>query len=780
MTRKKAAPPPPKPRFHLSPELWKQIVGIGLIALAVVILLSLPDARRGSLTAALITALTLLVGWGVVLAPIWLAALGVYLFLDSLNKLPNIGLERPLGAGLLYVVALALVHMFFIGAANQIDTRSFDTSGGGIVGQTIAQAFHAIVGDAGGYVILLALAVTGLILLLNISLGQIAQSISHAIARARGEELMPGVRINIGPARGGAPTLIPPLLKPEPQPKRANEPKEPAESASQRPAREKKPAVVVGRADEPAPPLPPMMPRIIGEAKHEWVLPNFDGILEANTEQELSQAEIRDRVKIIEQTLAHFGVPARVVEVSQGPTVTQFGIEPGFLDRKGPDGQAKQVKVKVASIAGLSNDLALALAASPIRIEAPIPGRAMVGIEVPNSQKSLVSLRSVVESETFVKEPSHLKVALGQDVSGQPIIADLATMPHLLIAGATGSGKSVCINAVIACLLMDNTPQDLNVVMVDPKMVELVSYNGIPHLVMPVITEVERVVSALTWATSEMERRYKLFSRAGVRNLDGYNKYLAERNEPRLPFLVIIIDELADLMMSHAEECEKLICRLAQMSRATGIHLILATQRPSVDVVTGLIKANFPSRIAFAVTTQVDSRVILDNTGAEKLLGRGDMLYMSSDSSKLVRLQGCFVSDAELRRLVQYWRAAAAPEGATLDANYGHATSEPAIPLKQQPLWDDVLAQQKAAAAAAGRDELLDKAIETVQQHGRASVSLLQRKLRIGYSRAARLIDLMEEDGVIGPPEEAGRERKVLVKSGTPPDQRQWDDDEST
>jgi S-DNA-T family DNA segregation ATPase FtsK/SpoIIIE len=351
-------------------------------------------------------------------------------------------------------------------------------------------------------------------------------------------------------------------------------------------------------------------------------------------------------------------------------------------------------------------------------------------------------------------------------------------MPHLLIAGATGSGKSVCINAVIACLLMNNSPQDLNLVMVDPKMVELVTYNGIPHLVMPVITEVERVVNALQWALSEMERRYKLFASAGARNLDGYNVYQTERNEPRLPWLVFIIDELADLMLSHAEECEKLITRLAQMARATGIHLILATQRPSVDVVTGLIKANFPSRIAFAVTTQVDSRVILDSTGAEKLLGRGDMLYMSSDSSKLVRLQGCYVSDDELRRIVHYWRAAAAPEGMPIEANHGAELPPPPVALKQQPLWEDVLAQQKAAAASSGRDELLDNAIGVVQQHGRASVSLLQRKLRIGYSRAARLIDLMEEEGIIGPPEEAGRERKVLVKGSTPPDQRQWEDED--
>ncbi|MBI5880415.1 MAG: DNA translocase FtsK 4TM domain-containing protein [Chloroflexi bacterium] len=783
MARKKETPPPPpKPRFTLNPELWKQLVAIGLIALALVILLSLVTGDRGPATDFLITSLRLFVGWGVILAPIWLVAAGAYLFLDSLNRLPNIGLERPLGAILLYLVALAFIHLVVKSLGGYSDAKMPVMDAGGMVGQTVANLLVGAVNEAGAYILLVALMLVGIVMALNISLTQIPAIVQHGLARTRGEAFMPGVKINLGPSRT-QPSLIPPLPgKGDEQSSgrrasvqaTASQPR--GDSTTARPgAREKKPAVVLGRAEEPQPPLPPMMPRIIGEVKHEWTLPNADGILAPNVEQELSQSEIRDRVKIIEQTLGQFGVPARVVEVSQGPTVTQFGIEPGFVDRKGTDGQSKQVKVKVSAIAGLANDLALALAASPIRIEAPIPGRAMVGIEVPNSQTALVSLRSVVESEPYVKEESRLKIALGQDVAGQPIVADLGTMPHLLIAGATGSGKSVCINAVIACLLMTNSPNELNLVMVDPKMVELVTYNGVPHLVMPVITDVDRVVNALQWAASEMERRYKLFATAGARNLDGYNRHQTELNEPKLPYLVIIIDELADLMMSRAEECEKLICRLAQMSRATGIHLILATQRPSVDVVTGLIKANFPARIAFAVTTQTDSRVILDGSGAEKLLGRGDMLYMSSDSSKLVRLQGCYVSDDELRKLVTYWRGQVVPDGSEPE-NAGAMAEAAPIPLVQRPLWEDVIAQQKAQAAAAGRDELLDKAIEVVQQHGRASVSLLQRKLRIGYSRAARLIDLLEEDGVIGPPKEAGREREVLVRGSTPADSREWNE----
>jgi S-DNA-T family DNA segregation ATPase FtsK/SpoIIIE len=353
-----------------------------------------------------------------------------------------------------------------------------------------------------------------------------------------------------------------------------------------------------------------------------------------------------------------------------------------------------------------------------------------------------------MESEAFRKIDSRLRIALGQDVAGQPVAADLAQMPHLLIAGATGSGKSVCVNAITACLLLNNTPDDLRLVMVDPKMVELTSYNGIPHLLVPVVVEVERVVVTLKWVTQEMDRRYRLLSKVGARNIENYNEKLAAQGEQKMPYIVVLIDELADLMMVAPDEVERSICRIAQLARATGIHLVIATQRPSVDVVTGLIKANFPARISFAVTSQVDSRVIVDTTGAEKLLGRGDMLYMSSDSSKLVRLQGCFVSDAELQKLVGYWR--------------GFRTTAPLPPgtsLVQQPLWEEMAAKEKEAAA---KDELLDKAIEIVREQDRASVSFLQRKLRIGYQRASRLIDLLEEEGIIGPEEGTSRGRQVL------------------
>jgi S-DNA-T family DNA segregation ATPase FtsK/SpoIIIE len=388
------------------------------------------------------------------------------------------------------------------------------------------------------------------------------------------------------------------------------------------------------------------------------------------------------------------------------------------------------------------------LAASPIRIEAPVPGRSVVGIEVPNSEVALVALRTVLESDAFRHIKGPLPIALGQDVAGNPIATDLAIMPHLLIAGATGSGKSVCINAIVASLLCSKTPDEVQFIMIDPKMVELTTYNGVPHLRAPVVIELERVVGVLNWATREMDNRYKLFNRARARNIDVYNQTLLAKGEKPLPYVVVVIDELADLMMVAPDEVERSICRIAQMARATGIHLIIATQRPSVDVVTGLIKANFPARISFAVTSQTDSRVIIDSVGADKLLGQGDMLFMAPDSSKLVRLQGCYVSDKELAALVRYWKGV-------------RLAQEPVQPQQvvQQQIWEEIEAQE---AQAAQEDEMLPKAIALVQEHQRASISMLQRRLRIGYSRAARLIDTMEQQGIIGPEQGGSRTREVL------------------
>ena len=501
-----------------------------------------------------------------------------------------------------------------------------------------------------------------------------------------------------------------------------------------------------------------------------WELPPID-LLTETSEEELRPIDNEARAQLIVDTLASFGVNARVVSVSQGPTVTQFGVEPGWetktrtviaRDEKGKpvydkDGKPQyrtevvsRTRVRVNRITALANDLTLALAAPAIRIEAPVPGRPVIGIEVPNHSTSLVTMRSVIESTAFrrVSGRSHLGLALGKGVSGEPVATDLAKMPHLLIAGATGSGKSVCINSIIGCLLMHNTPEDVRFVLIDPKRVELANLAGIPHLAFSkIIIEIEEVVGTLQAIIHEMDSRYRRFASIGVRNIEAFNK--SPRATHKIPYWVIVIDELADLMMAAPFQVERQICRLAQLARATGIHLVIATQRPSVDVVTGLIKANFPTRIAFAVASQVDSRTILDGGGAEKLLGRGDMLFMPTDASKPKRLQGSFVSDAELDRIVSWW------------------TNDRFRHLKPNDM-DHLIteAKEEDGGEEMERDEMEDPMYEAAKelavQHSRISTSLLQRRLLIGYPRAARLIDLLEEDGIVSEAE-GGQSRQVLV-----------------
>lgn len=433
---------------------------------------------------------------------------------------------------------------------------------------------------------------------------------------------------------------------------------------------------------------------------------------------------------IIESTLEAFGITAKVVEVNLGPAVTQYALEVA-------------IGTKLSKISSLSNDLALALAAptGQIRIEAPIAGRSLVGIELPNRAPEFVSLRRMLESDVMRHHKSKLAVSLGLDVSGKPIIGDIARMPHVLIAGMTGSGKSVCINAFIASLLFRASPAELNLIMVDPKRVELTNYNGIPHLLSPVIVEPEKVLSALKWLTVEMDRRYKVFAEVGVRNIDAYNE---SSGFQALPYIVLLIDELADIMLFAPVEVEDAITRLAQMSRATGIHLVLATQRPSVDIITGLIKANIPTRLAFAVSSMIDSRVILDQPGAEKLLGRGDMLFVPPDQAKPTRIQGAYVSDKEISALIDFIRK----QGVT-----PHYTEEvTTMTVGKKGRGGDVTSQ----------DELFAQAVQIVVQNDKASASLLQRKLSIGYARAARVIDELEQAGVIGHGDGA-KPRDVLI-----------------
>ncbi len=452
--------------------------------------------------------------------------------------------------------------------------------------------------------------------------------------------------------------------------------------------------------------------------------------------------ELKDNADKLVRTLRSFGVAANISEVCRGPSVTRYELQP-------------EAGVKISKITGLSDDLALSLAAESIRIEAPIPNKAAVGIEIPNKKRASVLMRDLLETKEFAESHSRLTMALGKDVAGKPIIADLATMPHMLIAGATGSGKSVCINSIIMSMLYKASPDEVKFIMVDPKAVELVVYNGIPHLAIPVVTDPKRAAGALDWAVREMMKRYKLFSEAGCRDIKSYNLKVQKSGEGEpLPQYVIVIDELANLMMTSPKEVEDSICKLAQLARAAGMHVVIATQRPSVDVITGLIKANIPTRIALSVTSQVDSRTIIDHGGAEKLLGRGDMLFAPIDASKAQRVQGCFLSDDEVHAVVDFIKSKAS-------ANYDEEINK-AI--------DEFSANQKEGKGGAigssedggEADEMLEAAIEIAVDAKTVSTSLLQRKLKLGYARAARIVDEMEERGIVGP-FEGSKPRQVLL-----------------
>ncbi|MDY6845716.1 MAG: DNA translocase FtsK, partial [Chloroflexota bacterium] len=450
---------------------------------------------------------------------------------------------------------------------------------------------------------------------------------------------------------------------------------------------------------------------------------------------------------LIEKTLDEFGIPAKVVGFRTGPTVTQFAIEPGYIDKSDDDRQ----KIRVSQISSLQRDLALALSAERLRIEAPVPGKSYVGIEIPNTNSAEVQLRPLIESEAFHRVHSPLALTLGRDVSGRPVVADLATMPHLLIAGTTGSGKSVCITALTACLVMNNSPEDLKLAMIDPKRVELMRFNGLPHLIGNVETEIERILGVLRWATTEMDYRYKLLEKARARNIDSYNRKAERQNKAKLPKIVILIDELADLMISAPDQTEHAVIRLAQKARAIGIHLIIATQRPSVDVVTGLIKANFPTRISFTVASSIDSRVILDTSGAETLLGKGDMLFLHPEIGLPMRAQGVIVSDSELNKIIRWWKKKEKASEQTPQARYDDT---------ENPPWEERVGVEEKN----DEDEVLIKeAIALIKTEGHASASYFQRQLRIGYPRAARLVDQLEEMGVIGTSQGGGREREILI-----------------
>lgn len=473
-----------------------------------------------------------------------------------------------------------------------------------------------------------------------------------------------------------------------------------------------------------------LVQNVAGQTKI-WKYPTLS-LLSDKVGSPAERGDVKKNAALIEKTLDSFGIQARVAEVNGGPAVTQYALE-------------ISAGTKIAKIANLQHDIALALATptGTVRVEAPIPGKSLVGIEVPNRSLEVVGLKGVLSSEEMTKQKSKLAVALGRDTASKPIIVDIARMPHCLVAGTTGSGKSILINAFITTLLFRNSPEELKLILVDPKRVELNNYNGVPHLLTPVITEPEKILSALKWAMAEMDRRYKLFQSVGVRNIQGYNEMSGFQ---ALPSIVILVDELADLMMFAPVEVEDAITRIAQLARATGIHLVVATQRPSVDVITGLIKANIPCRIAFNVSSMVDSRVIIDQPGAEKLLGRGDMLFLPPDASKPMRIQGVFVSDAELNNLIRYLKSTGiAPQ----------YTAE----VTEMPLG-----RVGGRGEGGDQDDLFEEAVRTVCQYDRASASLLQRRLRVGYARAARILDELEAAGIVGTGE-GSKPRDVLVKN---------------
>jgi S-DNA-T family DNA segregation ATPase FtsK/SpoIIIE len=743
------------------------IAGIGLIFFTAILLLSLLSPNQGQLTAFLAGLLGQAFGWGALLVPLFLGASGFYLVLWGMEQAPDLPPFRLLGLAALFLIFESFASLTSMALDNGMDevwNVAAAGSGGGYLGGATSWALVQSVGQFGAIFILAVLGLIAAILLFGVSREDMGSFLATVWARRPERPTVRAGKRDIPintPHGAGAGSMAAPAV--------ASAPAAPAESVTagstpeatvtteEPPQRRRRSRAAKEKEEEPVAPDPLLIQGAATSQVQTWDLPQLGEILETGGEQEISNAAIREQVEVIEHTLESFGAPATVVEINQGPTVTQFGVEPQFIERR----NGKRTKVKVGKIASLADDLALALAAYSVRVQAPVPGKGYVGLEVPNTQKNLVSLRDVMESSAFTRIKSPLSIGLGQNVSGQAVAADLVKMPHLLVAGATGSGKSVCVNSIIACLLLQNTPEELRLVMVDPKRVELTGYNGIPHLVAPVVVDMERVIGTLQWALREMDMRYQRLAEVGARNIGDYNKKITGGDTQRMPHIVIFIDELADLMMVSPEETERSITRLAQMSRATGIHMVIATQRPSVDVVTGLIKANFPARIAFAVASGTDSRVILDTTGAERLLGQGDMLFQTPDAGAPVRLQGSFVSERELGRLIGYWRGARRRHLiTTADAERKQESSTTAPPPTQQPLWEDLI--EEVAPESEYEDELVPEAIALVRDLGKASTSLLQRRFRIGYTRAARIMDVMEEEGIIGPPTGTSKAREVL------------------
>ncbi|MEO6295331.1 MAG: DNA translocase FtsK 4TM domain-containing protein [Candidatus Limnocylindria bacterium] len=737
------------------------LVLVFLAIISVIALFSGDDPSAGAIIGPWQDLLTTLLGWGIAFAAPLLAGFAVMLWMKTMPA------ERWMAATGAAVVALAVLGMFHLavgGAADAVATGE----GGGALGFAVSGLLTGAVGSAGAWVVLVLLVMVGLLLYFNMTVGDLvaaylagrdkrheqeadaarqAAKRPRTDARGRAEASVeadgrPGIidRMRDRLAGGSDVDDEPPVIlrRERPAPS-TNGPSRAAAPASV-------PDVAVAARND----LEPGEEALLTEAgdsekpdaaleavQRSWELPSIELLADA-PESSAAQMDLTAKGQRIRETLAHFGIGVKVARIQEGPVVTQYALDVA-------DG------IKLSRIEGLSDNLALALAARSIRIEAPIPGEPFVGVEIPNSAFDLVTLKEVLASRNFADASgkSKLAFALGQDVAGQPFSADLAKMPHLLISGATGSGKSVCVNALIDSFLMNATPAEVKLILIDPKRVELAQYKGIPHLLTEVIVEPDKAVNALKWTVGTMEGRYAEFAARGVRNIGGYNEAL-RAGEPRMPYIVIVIDELADLMMVSAYEVEATVTRIAQLARATGIHLVVATQRPSVQVITGLIKANIPSRIAFAMTSGIDSRTILDANGAEDLLGRGDMLYQPIDAPRAVRLQGVLVTDQEIDAVARHWRAQGGPQyrpEVTAPRRDGKPGGRPGEGDED----DDA-------------DALLSQAVDIVRRSDKASASLLQRRLRIGYARAARILDQMEDRGIVGSAD-GSRFREVLVTS---------------
>lgn len=700
--------------FALPPRIKTDLLALALIAGGALCLTALLTDTVGFVGNLLRQAMLFTCGRGSYLIPLLLFLTGYQLNRQPVeaNSLDRL-LLPILGAAILIVSALTLIQLTTASNTLQLSDTIHNELGGGIIGGLTAWVLLKSFGIAGSYIIIIAASLAAMLLLAS-------RPISQLLMAARSK--LPKPRLSFSQiidfffteaedeaARNQKPVRL--HHEPKDSPVRAlhvtgdSNPSTRQETFT--PVKEEIPQEKQDRE-------PPSQPVSLSDGS-PYRLPPLSLLgtppVPANS---MNDTELTRRTKILEETLESFGIPAKVSEICVGPAITRYEIQP-------PPG------VKVSRIVGLSDDIALSLAAPGVRIEAPIPGKAAVGIEVPNPEITPVHLRDLLESREFTHPSSRLTVALGRDIAGTPVVTDLGKMPHLLVAGATGSGKSVCINTLIASILFRATPDEVKFLMIDPKMVELATYNGIPHLISPVVTDPKKAAGTLRWAVKEMERRYELFAHCGVRDIARYNQV----NQPALPYIIVLIDELADLMMVAPADVEDSICRLAQMARAAGIHLVIATQRPSVDIITGLIKANIPSRISFAVSSQTDSRTILDMGGAEKLLGKGDMLFFPVGAPKPIRVQGAYLSDSDVEALVKYLK-------------------EQAQPVYDEQVLKAPPAEGKKAVADEYEDELLPQAVKIFIESGTASISLLQRRLHIGYARAARLVDIMEQKGIVG------------------------------